>query len=68
MPELAQKLAQMCQESKIIMYAQSVLKDNPKIYIAVLIAQAVHAGSAAQKKTPVGTLILCGFGRRFTDH
>ena len=34
----------MCQESKIIMYAQSVLKDNPKIYIAVLIAQAVHAG------------------------
>ena len=39
MPELAQKLAQMCQESKIIMYAQSVLKDNPKIDIAVLIAQ-----------------------------
>ena len=32
----------MCQESKIIMYAQSVLKDNLKIDLAVLIAQAVQ--------------------------
>ena len=46
----AQKLAQMCQESKIIMYAQSVLKDNPKIDIAVLIAQAVQDSKCTNPK------------------